>query len=457
MAIEVRMAKLSPTMETGTINRWLKKEGDTVHSGDTLAEVETDKASMPLETFDDGVLLKIVAQEGATAKIDELLAVIGKPGEDISAALAKNGEAAPTPAKKATTAMPAPAPTGAAPKPPAPASGAKAEAPAEKPAAGAAVETHAEQALSAAQDGRVKASPLAKKLARERGIDLANLSASGPGGRIVVRDLPEGTGAAAPAAGMAAPVPVSAGPGEDIPLSNLRQTIAKRLLQSKQTIPHFYLFAEVSMERAIAFRDELNAAAENEPRSQSNEPRPQGSGQEGGVKISFNDIVIKIAAAALAKHPEVNAAFNTTSIKRNSEINIAVAVATDAGLYTPVLRNADRLSLKQINQGVKQLAVKAREKKLSAAELGCSGFTISNLGMFGVDHFFAIINPPEAAILAIGAIQNKPVVNAAGLVVAGKTMGITLSCDHRAIDGAVGAKFMATIKELLEHPAKLLL
>ena len=462
MAIEVRMAKLSPTMETGTINRWLKKEGDTVHSGDTLAEVETDKASMPLETFDDGVLLKIIAQEGATAKIDELLAVIGKPGEDISAAVGKNGGAAPA---KAKGNVPAPAaeqkpaaPAGAA-KAEAPAAGAKAEvpageakaeAPAQKPAAGAAVETHAEQAptAGAGQDGRVKASPLAKKLARERGVDLAQVSASGPGGRIVVRDLPEG--AAAAPVGMAAPVPVPAGAGEEIPLSNLRQTIAKRLLQSKQTIPHFYLFAEVSMERAVAFRDELNAAVENEP-------RPQGSGQEGGIKISFNDIVIKIAAAALAKHPEVNAAFNTTSIKRNAEVNIAVAVATDAGLYTPVLRNVDRLSLKQINQGVKQLAAKAREKKLSAAELSGSGFTISNLGMFGVDHFFAIINPPEAAILAIGAIQNKPVVNAAGQVVAGKTMGITLSCDHRVIDGAVGARFMATIKELLEHPAKLLL
>ena len=413
MAIEVRMVSLSPTMELGTINRWLKKEGDKVAAGDVLAEVETDKATMPLETFDGGILLKIIAQEGSKNKIGDLLGVIGKEGEDISAVLAKGSAAAP-----AAPAKPASAPAAAA---------------------SGVAHTAAAPVISAfTNGGRVKASPLAKKVAKERGIDLAQVSPSGPGGRVIARDVPE----SAPAAGsaLAAPVPVAAGVGEDIPLSGLRQTIAKRLLQSKQTIPHFYLYSEVSMDRAVAFRDELNASVE-----------------EGGVKISFNDLVIKVSAAALAKHPEVNAAFNQTTIRRHGEINIAVAVATEAGLYTPVLRNVDKLSLKQINGGVKQLAGKARDKKLTVAELSGSGFTISNLGMFGVDHFFAIINPPEAAILAVGAIQTKPVVNAAGQVVAGKTMGITLSCDHRVIDGAVGAKFLQTLKDLLEHPAKLLL
>ncbi len=415
MAIEVRMVSLSPTMELGTINRWVKKEGDKIASGDTLAEVETDKASMPLESFDSGVLLKIIAKEGSQNKVGALLAVIGKEGEDISSIVSGAGSA-PASAPAATPAKPS------------------ALAPVATPTAQP--EHHAPTA-PAATSGRIKVSPLAKKVAKERGIDLAQISASGPGGRIVARDIPESAPAAAVAA---APVPVTGGVGEDIPLSGLRQTIAKRLLQSKQTIPHFYLFAEVSMDRAVAFRDELNASVE-----------------EGGVKISFNDLVIKVSAAALAKHPECNAAFNQTTIRRHGEVNIAVAVATEAGLYTPVLRNADKLSLKQINSGVKSLAGKARDKKLTAAELTGSGFTISNLGMFGVDHFFAIINPPEAAILAVGAIQTKPVVNAAGLVVAGKTMGITLSCDHRAIDGAVGAKFLQTLKDLLEHPAKLLL
>ena len=421
MAIEVRMVSLSPTMELGTINRWLKKEGDKVSAGDTLAEVETDKATMPLETFDGGVLLKIIAQEGSKNKIGDLLGVIGKEGEDISAVLAKGATAAPA---APVAAKPAEA-KAAAPAAAAPAAAAKA-APAAAPAFKA--------------EGRVKATPLAKKFAKERGIDLSTVEPSGPGGRVIAADVPQSAPAGGAAATLAAPVPVGEGVGEDIPLSGLRQTIAKRLLQSKQTIPHFYLYSEVSMDRAVAFRDELNASVE-----------------EGGAKISFNDLVIKVSAAALAKHPECNAAFNQTSIRRHGEVNIAVAVATEAGLYTPVLRNVDKLSLKQINSGVKQLAGKARDKKLTVAELSGSGFTISNLGMFGVDHFFAIINPPEAAILAVGAIQTKPVVNAAGQIVAGKTMGISLSCDHRVIDGAVGAKFLQTLKDLLEHPAKLLL
>ncbi|HYG77860.1 MAG TPA: pyruvate dehydrogenase complex dihydrolipoamide acetyltransferase [Planctomycetota bacterium] len=418
MAFEVRLGKLSPTMETGTINRWLKKEGDKISSGDTLAEVETDKASMPLEVFEDGKLLKILVGEGKTAKIDELLAIIGNEGEDISKLVTGGG---------------APAPKAAAP--------AKGAAQAASPAASPVV---VQGSSHAASSGRIKASPLAKKIAKERGVDLGAVKPSGPGGRIVVRDVPErgAAPAAATGAGMAQPVlPGAMLPGDsDEPLSNIRQTIARRLLQSKQTIPHFYLYSEVNLDRLTAMREDLNAQ--------------QG---EKGVKISINDFIIKMTAAALSRHPEVNAAFNGTSIRRFGSINIAIAVATDAGLYTPVLRNVDKLSLSGISAGVKDIAAKAREKKLRAEDLQGSGFTISNLGMFGVDHFFAIINPPEAAILAVGAMKPKPIVNAAGQIVVGKMMGLTLSCDHRVIDGAVGAKFMATLKELLENPAKLLL
>jgi len=408
MAVEIRLGKLSPTMETGTINRWLKQEGDTVSSGDAIAEVETDKANMPLEVFEDGTLLKIVAPAGTTVPLDALVAVIGAAGEDISgilsggggesAARAKTGQAVTEP----DLAAPAPAETGE----------------------------------------RVKASPLAKRLARERGVDLRTLQPTGPGGRVVERDVPEAGAAEAVAA--AAPPPAAAVPatggGLDIPLSNLRQTIARRLSLSKQTIPHWYLYTEAQMDRAMQFREELNAQA-----------------GEGGAKISVTDLIIKVVAVALARHPEVNATFSEGKIHRHDVISIAVAVATEDGLYTPVLRNADRLGLLAISAGVKELTRKTREKKLKAEDLGGSSFTISNLGMFGVDHFFAIINPPEAAILAVGGVKPTPVVNAAGQVVAGKVMGLTLSCDHRVVDGVVGAKFMNTVKGLLEQPAKLLL
>lgn len=412
MAVEVRMAKLSPTMETGTINRWLKKEGDKISSGDTLAEVETDKASMPLEAFDDGKLLKILAAEGSTVKVDELIAVLGAPGEDISKLLAGKS-AAPAAAKAAPAAAAAPARVIAA---------------ASAPAA----------AVSA---GPVKASPLAKKVAAEKGVDLRTVQPSGPGGRIIERDVLAAAGKPAAAAPAFKPVPLPAATGaaSDVPLSNLRQTIARRLLQSKQTIPHWYCFAEVRMERALQLREDLNAGL-----------------QEGGIKISLNDLILKVCAAALMRHPEVNASFNETSIRRHGTANIAVAVATEDGLYTPVLRSVENLSLSQINTGVRELARKAREKKLQAGELSGSSFTVSNLGMFGVDHFFAIINPPDSAILAVGAVQPRPVVDDAGQVVAGKVMSLSLSSDHRVVDGAVGAKFLSTIKDLLEHPAKLL-
>ncbi len=423
MATEVRMAKLSPTMETGTINRWLVKEGAKISSGDQLAEVETDKASMPLETFDEGVLLKVLVGEGQTVKVDDLVAVIGKPGEDISKILAGASAPAAAPAKAAAAAPAAKAVGASTPPPVAATAVAVVEAPA--------VHTNG---------GRIKASPLAKKVAKERGVDLQGIAGTGPAGRIIERDVP--TSAPAPAA-TAASAAASYGPpgvGVDIPLSNLRQTIARRLLQSKQELPHWYMVAEVTVDRLMALREELNASAE-----------------ETGVKISVNDLVTKVVATALRRHPEVNATFQTTKIHRHGDVNIAIAIATEDGLYTPVLRNVDRLNLSGISAGIKDLAKKTKEKKLRAEDLQGSGFTISNLGMFGVDHFFAIINPPEAAILAVGGVKKKPVVNAAGQIVVGNVMGITLSCDHRVIDGAVAAVFMKTLTGLLENPAKMLL
>ena len=433
MAVEVRMAKLSPTMETGTINRWLVKEGDTVASGDTLAEVETDKASMPLETFEEGKILKILSGEGKTVKVDELVAVIGKAGEDISAILANASTptaAAPAAAKAAAPQPAKPAPAPQAPKPSAPSAPVQARA--------AAPELVAVGSAVAEQNGvRVKASPLAKKLARERGIDLHSIQPTGPAGRIIERDVPLSAPASFTTTASESAMPQA---GVDIPLSNVRQTIARRLLQSKQELPHWYMFSEINAERLMQLREELNANSE-----------------ETGVKISVNDLIVKVTAAALKLHPAVNATFQGTSIHRHGEVNIAIAIATEEALYTPVLRNVDRLSLSAISTGTKELAKRTKEKKLKAEDFAGSGFTISNLGMFGVDHFFAIINPPEAAILAVGAIKTKPVVNAAGQVVAGKTMGLSLSSDHRVIDGAVAAKFMGTLQNLLEHPAKLLL
>jgi pyruvate dehydrogenase E2 component (dihydrolipoamide acetyltransferase) len=418
-------------METGTVNRWLKKEGEKVSSGDTLAEVETDKAAMPLESFEDGTLLKIIVQAGQTVPVDALVAVIGEPGEDISALLAgsaglRAGAAAPATPKK--PAAPQTVPAVAAPAPAAEqAPRNEAQTPGPQPAPG----------------GHVKASPLARKIAAERGIDLSTVQPSGPGGRIIERDLAKARpGTAAPAFGAPAPVglPPLSGGDADVPLSNVRQTIARRLTQSKQTIPHWYLYAEVAMEKALQFREDLNAQITDDSK-----------------KISINDLIIKVAAVALAQHPNVNAAFNQTTLRRYGSVSIAIAVATEEGLYVPVLKNVERMNLSAISAGVKELARRTRDKQLKADDMVGSGFTISNLGMFGVDHFFAIINPPESAILAVGAIKAKPVVNAAGQIVAGKMMNLSLSCDHRVIDGVVGAKFMATLKELLEHPAKMLL
>jgi pyruvate dehydrogenase E2 component (dihydrolipoamide acetyltransferase) len=433
MAVEIRLGKLSPTMETGTINRWLKKEGESVSAGDAIAEVETDKASMPLEVFEDGTLLKIFAPEGATVKVDDVVAVVGQAGEDISEIASAVGVPANAPRK--STALAETKQTGAQGAPPMVTMAVETAPPQRAERAAPASRVPSAPVTSAPTNGgRVKASPLAKRLAAERGVDLRALQPSGPGGRIVQRDVPTTSAASAPTA-----APLAAA-GQDVPLSNMRQTIARRLVHSKQTIPHWYCLADINMDRAMQFREDLNANL-----------------AEGAPKISVTDVIIKVCAIALARHPEVNASFNQTSIRRYSDVNIAIAIATEDGLYTPVLRNVDRMGLQAISASVKMLAQKAREKKLKAEDFGGAGFSISNLGMYGVDHFFAIVNPPESAILAVGATSARPVVDESGQVVAAKMMSVTLSCDHRVIDGALGARFLGTIKEVLEHPAKLAL
>ena len=429
MATKVVMEALSPTMEEGRLVEWKKNEGDKVSTGDVLAEVETDKAVMELVARADGVLLKQVVSAGTTVPVSSLVAIIGQPGEDVSALL--NGAGATT--KPAAPATPTEPPTEKAKPPeasaPAPAP-TPAPAPAPTPAPVAAAPTPT-PAPAAAPGGRVKASPLARKIAAERGVDLGRVSGSGPEGRVIRRDL-EGL-AATPTAAIG--TPVQAAPGvsyADVPLSQIRKTIAKRLAQSIGPIPTFYLTTEIDMERAWDARTALKALG------------PDGD-------ISFNDIIIKAAATALSQHPECNAWWQDDHIRVWSEVHIGMAVAIDEGLITPVIRHADRKSLRQISAESRDLAGRARERKLKPEEYTGSTFSVSNLGMFGIDEFTAIINPPEAGILAVGAIVQKAVV-VDNAVTTRRRLRITMSCDHRVIDGATGAKFLKTLRTLLENP-----
>lgn len=420
MATKVVMEALSPTMEEGRLVEWKKKEGDKVSTGDVLADVETDKAVMELVARADGVLLKQLIREGTTVPVSSLVAVIGQPGEDVSALT--NGGGAP--------AKPAPAP--AAPRaasPPPPPQPALASAP--TPPAPAPTPAPA-PAPTAAPGGRVKASPLARKIAAERGLDLSQVSGSGPEGRVIRRDL-EGV-TPRPAAAVA---PIGA-PGvayTDVPLTQIRKTIARRLAQSLGPVPTFYLTTEVEMDRAWDARAALKAL-----------------GPEGDV--SFNDIIIKATATALSQHPECNAWWQDDHIRVWNEVHIGMAVAIDEGLITPVIRHTDQKTLRQISAESKDLAGRARERRLKPEEYTGSTFSISNLGMFGIDEFTAIINPPEAGILAVGAIVQKPVV-VDNAVVTRRRLRITMSCDHRVIDGATGAKFLRSLKTMLENPLAL--
>lgn len=400
MATNVHMEALSPTMEEGRLVKWTKKEGEAVKTGDTLAEVETDKAVMELVARADGQLIKVMVPEGTTVPVGTVVAYIGQPGEKVDGA-SQAAPAAPRPSALSVPPSAAPA-----------------------PAAGPAPTDAA----------RVKASPLAKRIAQETGVDLARLQGSGPGGRVVKRDL-EGapaTAGPAPRPTPSAPVQRSGAAYEDVPLTQIRKTIAKRLAASIGPIPHFFLTTDVDMERAAEARSALE------------------------VKVSFNDIVIKAVALALTKHRTCNAWFQEDHIRYWNEVHLGMAVAVEDGLITPVIRDADRKSLVEIGTESREMAERARNRRLKPEEYTGATFSVSNLGMFDIDQFTAVINPPESGIVAVGSIVEKAVV-VGGSVVPRRRLRLTMSCDHRVIDGATGAQFLKTLKQMLENPLAMLL
>jgi len=416
---KVVMPKLSEAMESGKVIKWIKKEGDRVEGGEIIAEIETDKADIELEAFGSGVLRKIVVPAGDRAPVGGLIAVIADAADDIAGLLA-GAPAPPAAAAPPPPVSPAPPPRAVAPPPPL-APRPIAPAPAPVPVA--------------VPGGRVKASPLAKKVAARSGVDLRLVQGSGPGGRIVRRDVE----AALTAAPSPTPQTVPLAPGveyQDVPLSSIRAAIARRMPLAKAPVPHFYVTVEIAMDRAWELREALNAL-------------------EGQPKISVTDMIVKACVLALTRHPEVNASFQGESIRVNYRVHMGLAVALDEGLITPVLRNCEAKSLAQIAVEGRDLVERARARKLRAPELSGATFSVSNLGMFDVDEFSAIINPPEGAILAVGAVKVVPVVEE-GRIGMGRRMKVTLSCDHRVMDGAMGARFLQTLKQLLEEPLRLL-
>ena len=413
MATKVIMPKLSPTMEEGQISRWLKKEGDKVSMGEPLAEIDTDKATMEMQALGNGTLRKILIGEGQSAPLGQTIAVIGEPDEDIAALLSE------APAQPA------------APKKEEPPEQKKEEPPA--PAPPPAQPQNGRQPQAAPSDsGRMIVSPLAARMAAEAGIDLRSLQGSGPGGRIIKRDIEAAISKPAPATAPSYIQQAGASAYRDEPASQIRQTIAKRLVTSLGPVPHFFLTSEIEMDRAAEMRKGINAL-------------------DPDLKISINDIIIKVAAAALIQHPQVNASFQEKIVRYYEQVDMGVAVAIEDGLITPVVRAANQKSLSQIAAEVRELAERARSKKLKPEEYTGATFSISNLGMFGIDEFTAVINPPEGAILAVGAMTAKPVVRENEIVIR-QMMRVTMSCDHRVIDGATGAKFLQTFKKILENP-----
>jgi len=438
MAIEIFMPALSPTMEKGTLAKWLVKEGDKVESGDVIAEIETDKATMEVESIDDGTVAKILVAEGTDeVPVGKLIALLAEEGEDVADVEVPSGDAPKAEAK--AEAEPAPA--------------AKQEA---APAPEKAAPTPVNGQITDAETGdRIKASPLAKRIAKQEGLDLAAVTGSGPHGRIVKRDVeaaleggaanaaPASAPASAPAAATAAAA-TEYGPHDDIPyreerLSGMRKVIAKRLTESKTSVPHFYLTIDCEMDKLMAQRKELNAKL-----------------AESGVKLSVNDFIIRATALALKKVPAANVQYAGDKMYWYERADISVAVAVDGGLVTPVVRGADQKGLADISTDMKDLAGKARDGKLMPEEYAGGTISISNLGMFGIKEFSAVINPPQGAILAIGAGEQRPVVKDGALAVA-TVMSVTMSCDHRAIDGAVGAEFLAAFKGYIEDPITMLL
>jgi pyruvate dehydrogenase E2 component (dihydrolipoamide acetyltransferase) len=440
MPIEIEMPKLSDTMTEGTLVRWIKKVGDTVTVGDVLAEVETDKATMEMEAFDDGVLTEIYVKDGEKVLIGQKLALLSEKDEKSDSTATK-----PSPAKETTREQ----------------AGKPKAAPAEKLEArtqtpNAETEPSKDQAADDAQrnilepmaGSRIKASPLAKKIAAEMGVDLARLQGSGPAGRIVRDDVVAGAQTSSPKK-PAAPQPPSIKPqpliaaAEDkkIPLSGMRKTIAARLLESKTTIPHFYLQAQIDAEPMMSLRQLINPAAE----------------AAGLGKLTVNDFILKATAVAATRVPLANATFNGDSIIQFANVQLACAVAVDEGLITPVIREAQKKTISQLSAELKDLAARARSKKLKPEEYQGGTITVSNLGGYGVEQFFAIINPPQAVIVSVGTILKTPVINAAGQVVPGQRIIVGVSCDHRVVDGAVGAQFLGELKKLLESPALMLI
>lgn len=407
MAIKIEMPKLSDTMEEGVIAKWNVKEGDKVSSGDVIAEVETDKATMEVEVFDEGTILKILAQEGDAIPLGGLMAVVGEEGEDISDIL--DGAAGGSEPEKADV---------------------EEEEKSDKKESAQKEEKKEEPSQTSSDNGRIKASPLARKMAEDKGIDLNQVEGSGPEGRIVKRDIEDYKPSAASAPSFASEE------GQDIKISQMRKTIARRLSESKFTNPHFYETIDIDMENAMDARVRLNEISD--------------------VKISFNDIVVKACAVALRKHPYVNSSWLDDVIRQHGDVNVAVAVAIEEGLMTPVIKHADKKNLRQISSETRELAGLARDRKLQPEQMEGSTFTVSNLGMFGIEEFTAIINPPNVCILAVGAIRDVPVVKN-GEVVPGKRMKVTLSSDHRVVDGAKAADFLSTLRELLENPLSMLL
>lgn len=452
MATQVVMPKLSPTMEEGQLTRWLKKEGDAVSMGEPIAEIDTDKATMEMQALGNGVLRKILIKEGESAPLGQLIAIIGEAEEDISAMLkgaptieekgteapqaAPADQAAPQADEKAEPPVPAPpTPQASAPAPPSPPSPDGKSAPTSSPSQ---------------TGGRFVVSPIAARMAAESGINLSSVTGSGPGGRIIKRDVEAalsaaGTAKAAEATGQTrqsraaksgAPAQESAIKGaslfRDVPMSEMRRTIARRLVTSIGPVPHFFLTTEIEMDRAADLRQAFN------------EIYPQ-------QKISLNDIIIKAAAWALIQQPDVNASFQDKVIRYYEHADIGVAVATDNGLITPVIRSADLKSISEINGEVRELAERARARKLTPDEYTGATFSVSNLGMYGIDEFTAVINPPEGAILAVGAMTPKPVVKNNEISIR-QMMRVTMSCDHRVIDGAIGAEFLQSFKKAMENP-----
>ncbi len=422
MPIPILMPALSPTMEEGTLAKWLVKEGDEVRSGDLIAEIETDKATMEVEAVDEGTVGKLLVAEGTEGvPVNETIAVILEEGEDASAA---ENLAAPTSA-----------PAAPAEKSPAPdtksAKAADAPAPAKEKPAG----------------GRVFASPLAKRIAKDRGIDLSAVTGSGPRGRIVKVDVEAAPKTPVRAAGKA-PTAMSSidarafyeeGTYDEIPLNSMRKTIARRLTQSKQEIPHYYLTIDCVLDELLKVRKHLNA-----------------EGADAGVKLSVNDFIVRAAALALKKVPEANVSFADDALLQHHHSDVGIAVALEGGLITPIIRRADEKGLAEISVEAKELAARARDKKLSPAEFEGGSFSVSNLGMFGIKNFTAVINPPQAAIMAVGAGEPRPII-VDGEVKAATVMTVTLSCDHRAIDGALGAQLLAAFKSYIEYPPSMLL